>query len=258
MKTGIEILGISAAYEDPKARPRGGATQIFSGLSMRVGRGQVAVVVGPSGAGKSTLLNCVAGLHPVQAGTVVLASDSARGAIQHGSGAPPSAEDRRRIGVAFQQSNLWSHLSVRDNLVHPQMKLVRRTRAQATQRADELLADLALAEHATKPATALSGGQRQRVAIARALCLEPDVVLFDEITANQDPENTQRVLGLIRRFVAGTGATALTVSHDMAFVRRIADVVLFLAGGVVRWQAPPDEFFNRPQDEDVVRFLQAL
>lgn len=257
---GIDITGITASYDDPKRRKAGAhaARPIFSNLKLRVPHSQVAVVVGPSGAGKTTLLNCVAGLQRIDHGYVALALGSKRGSMEHGHDKFLTAFDRRRIGVAFQQSNLWSHFCVLDNLVHPQMKLAGRSKADAMQWAEQLLDDLLLHEHALKPVTALSGGQRQRVAIARALSLHPDIVLFDEITANQDPENVQRVYDLIRNYVSTTGATALTVSHDMGFVRKIADTVAFLSDGVIRVQATPEQFFNHCDDEIVQRFLKAF
>lgn len=254
---GIDTADLTASHaagrgENASAKP------VFENLMLRVEGGRIAVIVGPSGAGKTTLLNCVAGLHPVDNRNVALALYSARGAIEHGRDKSLSAVDRRRIGVAFQQSNLWSHLSVRENLVHPQMKLGGRSRSAATEWASHLLAQLALSDHAGKPASSLSGGQKQRVALARALCLNPDVVLFDEITASQDPENVQRIFDLIRGYIADSGATALTVSHDMSFVRRIAESVAFLSNGVIRMKATPDIFFNDCDDLVVQRFLQAF
>ncbi len=226
MDIGIEILGLTARYSRDARTP-----PVLNDLSLRLGLGTVGVVVGPSGAGKTTLMNCVAGLHDYEAGSITLAADHRHGAIQHTPDRPLTAVERRRMGIAFQQSHLWSNLSVRDNLVHPQVWLKKVPRKQAQARADQLLASLELEAQAHARVTDLSGGQRQRVAILRALALSPDVLLLDEITASQDPQNVQRIFDLVRSYVAETGCTALTISHDMEFVRRIADTVLMLEGG---------------------------
>src|SRR5471032_848723 len=258
MKSGIEITRLTARYAASNGQTTGNTPAVLQDLSMKVSAGSIAVVVGPSGAGKSTLLNCIAGLQPIAGGYIALELDSRRGVIEHGAEVRLGARERRRIGVEFQQSNLWSHFTVRENLVHPQMKLAGLARREANEWAEHLLDVLELRDHASKDVGALSGGQRQRVAIARSLCLRPDVLLFDEITANQDPENIQRVFNLIRAYVQDSGCTALTVSHDMGFVQKVADTVHFLHGGIIRVEAPTDAFFNHQRDEVVSRFLQAF
>lgn len=258
MKTGLEITGLSATYDAHGEKNSISAPPLLNDLRMRVGLGKIAVVVGASGSGKTTLLNCIAGLHAIHAGYIVLCGDSKRGAIEHSNDKLLGTLELRRIGIAFQQSNLWSHLCVRDNLIHPQMKLSKVSRADATEWANYLLRELVLDEHGDKSVNALSGGQRQRVAIARALSLRPDMLLFDEITANQDPENVQRIVELIRHYMEKSGCTAVTVSHDMSFVRRVADTVHFLHDGVIRMEATPEVFFNNPQDDVIQRFLSAL
>ncbi len=258
MSSGIEITRLTARYAASHGQAQANAPAVLKDLSMRVAAGSIAVVVGPSGAGKSTLLNSIAGLQPIAGGYVAMALDSRRGAIEHGVDMRLGPQERRRIGVAFQQSNLWSHFSVRENLVHPQVKLAGSSRREANEWALYLLGALELLDHADKDVGALSGGQRQRVAIARAICLRPDVLLFDEITANQDPENILRVFNLIRGYVKDTGCTALTVSHDMGFVERVADTVHFLQGGVIRVEGATHDFFHGQHDELVSRFLQAF
>ena len=248
---GIDIASMSASHAGA-GRLR---VPVFQDLRLRVPAGQVMVIVGPSGAGKTTLLNCVAGLHPINTGYVAMAVGSARGAIEHGQGKTLSAQDRRRVGVAFQQSNLWSHMSVLENLTHPQVHLGGASRAQAREWAEHLLERLVLIDHRDKNTQALSGGQKQRVAIARSLCLRPDVVLFDEITANQDPVNVQRVVELMQAYVRDHQACALTVSHDMAFVRRVADSVAFLEAGAIAMQADRETFFGPQAPERVRDFL---
>lgn len=258
MATGIEITKLTARYASSPTQVAANAPDVLKNLSMRVGAGTIAMVVGPSGAGKSTLLNSIAGLQPIAGGYVAMCLGSHKGVMEHGKDTLLTPKDRRRIGIAFQQSNLWSHFTVRENLTHPQIKLAGVSRADANRWADELLSALVLEDQAHKGVGELSGGQRQRVSIARSLSLRPDILLFDEITANQDPENVNRVFNLIRSYVQSTGCTALTVSHDMGFVRKIADTVHFLHGGIIRVEAPTATFFDNPQDEIVSKFLQAF
>lgn len=253
MKYGLEVSSLSACYTNGKT-----ATCILENLSMRVPAGQIGIIVGPSGAGKTTLLNCVAGLHAYHEGSVVLAIDSRRGAIQHTSKQTLSPLERRRIGIAFQHSHLWSHFTVRENLMHPQIWLGGISRKDARTWADYLLRKLQLEEMGDISISALSGGQKQRVAIARGLALKPDILLLDEITANQDPENVLRIFSLIRLYVADTGCTVLTVSHDMEFVRRMADKVLFLKGGKIAAEGHADEIFNDPKSSELESFINAF
>lgn len=253
MKYGLEISSLSASYSGDKK-----AACVLENLSMRVAVGQIAVIVGPSGAGKTTLLNCIAGLHAYKEGSVVLAVDSKLGAIQHTSQQALSPFDRRRIGVAFQHSHLWSHFTVRENLMHPQIWLARKSRREARFWADYLLHELRLDEFGDARVSALSGGQRQRVAIARGFALNPDVLLLDEITANQDPENVSRIFALVRSYVASTACTVVTVSHDMEFVKRIADKVFFLKGGKIAAEGGVDEIFNLTENTDLTGFINAF
>ena len=251
MKTGIEVRDLAASYGEGRKQ-----VSVFTDLTFKIGLGEIAMVIGPSGAGKSTLLNAVAGMHPLDSGSVVLAVDHPNGGIQHTPDQGLKPRDRRRVGIAYQKPNLWSHLNVRENLLHPQRWLLGRPRREARDRADALLEAMGVAEYANAPVTDLSGGQAQRVGILRSLALEPDVLLLDEVTASQDPQNAQLVFELLQDYVQRTQCTVLTISHDMGFVERIADQVLFLADGRLRNGGPPKSVFRGETDPEIAAFVQ--
>jgi ABC-type polar amino acid transport system ATPase subunit len=250
MKVGIEVNGLAASYGDGEKR-----TRVIEEVSFKVRLGQIAMVVGPSGAGKSTLLNAVACMHPLDSGSVLLAADHPKGGIQHTAGQPLGPHQRRRVGIAYQKPNLWSHLNVRQNLIHPQRWLLRRDRRTANARADELLDAMGLKELGSSTVTELSGGQAQRVGILRSLALDPDVLLLDEVTASQDPRNAQVIFDLLTEYTQSTQCTVLTISHDMGFVERIADQVLFLADGQLRDGGSPERVFGEQADEQIKAFI---
>jgi len=225
---GLRVHGLRASYWNRKKR-----LQVLNGASFEATRGTITVVVGSSGAGKSTLINCVAGLQPIDDGEIEFLIDKGPKSIVCNRNRRLSAHERRSIGVCFQQSHLWSHMSVRDNLVHPQVWLKGIDKPEAERTADRLLESLRLSQQAKSPVSQLSGGQRQRVAILRALAVKPEILLLDEITASQDPANVQSIFDIIKRYVMETGCTVLTISHDMQFVRRIADRVHLIANGVI-------------------------
>ena len=253
MATGIEVRGVTASYGDSKQR-----VLALSEVSFAVPLGTIAMIIGPSGAGKSTLLNAVAGMHPLDAGSVVLAADHPRGGLQHTPDRPLRPRERRRVGIAYQKPNLWSHLSVRKNLVHPQRWLLKRSRAEARRRADELLEAMGVLEYSASPVTDLSGGQAQRVGIARSLALDPDVLLLDEVTSSQDPHNANAVFHLVTDYAQRTQCTVMTISHDMGFVRHIADRVLFLADGNLRDGGSPSEVFAGESDDEITAFVRGM
>lgn len=250
---GIKVNELSAGYVN-----KGTRTQVFENLSFGLALGQIGVIVGPSGSGKSTLLNCVAGLQPFNGGSVDIAIDGGRTLLQHSQTSHLTPSDRRRIGVAFQQSHLWSNMSVLANLVHPQVWLAGASRAVAEKRARMLLEMLRLEPHADARTSDLSGGQRQRVAILRALALKPDVLLLDEITASQDPANIRAIFDLIKNYSRETGATVLTISHDMEFVQKLADRIYMLQAGCIVAQGSPSELLNLPEAEIIRSFANAF
>lgn len=225
---GLQVHNLKASYGNRKK-----SVPVLKGASFEAMRGTITVVVGSSGAGKSTLINCVAGLQPIEDGEIKFAVEGGARRIVCDRRRSLSTAERRFIGVCFQQSHLWSHMTVQENLVHPQVWLKGTPRNVAEDKATALLASLRLDAQAKSPVTQLSGGQRQRVAILRALAVEPEVLLLDEITASQDPANVQSIFGIVKAYVKETGCTVLTISHDMQFVRKIADVVHLIQGGEI-------------------------
>ncbi|WP_433870568.1 amino acid ABC transporter ATP-binding protein [Saccharopolyspora sp. CA-218241] len=235
----IEIAGLHKSF---------GSLEVLRGVDVRVERGEVVCVIGPSGSGKSTLLRCVNLLEEPTAGTV-----SVDGAELTDPDADIDAA-RRRIGMVFQQFNLFSHLSVLDNLTVAQRKVLKRDKQEAERVARENLARVGLAEKADSMPAQLSGGQQQRVAIARALAMNPQVMLFDEPTSALDPELVGDVLGVMRQ-LADEGMTMLVVTHEMQFAREVADRVLFMDGGGIVEQGPPAEVIGAPKQERTKTFL---
>jgi polar amino acid transport system ATP-binding protein len=217
-------------------------------VTFDVAEREIIAILGPSGCGKSTLLRCVNGLEPIQAGTIAL-----DGASVTGPGTDWS-EVRQRVGMVFQNYELFPHLTVLGNLLLGPLKVQKRAKAEATERALELLARVGLADRAGDYPRQLSGGQKQRVAIVRALMMQPEVLLLDEITASLDPEMVREVLDVVLE-LAADGMTMLIVTHEMSFARAIADRVLFLDAGQIVEQATPDVFFTAPATDRAKQFL---
>jgi polar amino acid transport system ATP-binding protein len=226
-----------------------GDNAVLRGIDLSVAAGEVLVVIGPSGSGKSTLLRCVNLLEPIDAGRVVLDGEEITR-----KGADVSAL-RQRVGIVFQQFNLFPHLRVMDNLTLAVRRLRKVPRAQAEQRAQELLARVGLEEKARQYPHQLSGGQQQRVAIARALMMEPHVMLFDEVTSALDPELVGEVL-IVMRDLARDGMTMLVVTHEMQFAREVGDRVVFMDAGRIVEEGPPAEVLDRPKEERTRQFLR--
>jgi glutamate/aspartate transport system ATP-binding protein len=224
----IEIRGISKWY---------GGFQVLADCSTRVARGEVVVVCGPSGSGKSTLVKCVNGLEPVQRGEIVV----------DGVAVTDPATDlprlRSRLGMVFQNFELFPHLSVMQNLTFAQVKVLGRTRAEAVAKGGHYLERVGLAEQAAKYPGQLSGGQQQRVAIARALCMDPVAMLFDEPTSALDPEMVGEVLDVMVG-LAEEGMTMMVVTHEMGFARRVSTRVLFMDAGRIVEDCPTAGFFG--------------
>ena len=222
---------------------------VLDGIDLSVRPGEVLVVVGPSGSGKSTLLRCINLLEPLDSGRIFLEGDEITR-----KGVNVSAV-RQRIGIVFQQFNLFPHLRVIDNLTLASRRIRRRPRAQAEQQAHELLARVGLAEKARQYPHQLSGGQQQRVAIARALMMEPHVMLFDEVTSALDPELVGEVL-IVMRDLARDGMTMLVVTHEMQFARDVGDQLVFMDEGRIVEQGLPLDVLDNPKQERTRRFLR--
>ena len=239
--TAVRAQGLGKWYGDFRA---------LHGIDLAVAAGEKIVICGPSGSGKSTLIRCMNGLEEYQEGVmevagIALDSEAARSRV------------RLKVGMVFQQFNLFGHLSVMDNLCLAPVKVRRLKRDEAEQRADELLRRMGLQGQENKFPAQLSGGQQQRVAIARALCMEPEIMLFDEPTSALDPEMVQEVLEVMVE-LARQGMTMLCVSHEMGFARQVADRVVFMDAGEILESAPPDEFFGRPASGRLRTFLGQL
>ena len=241
MKALIEIRGLHKFY---------GAFEALRGIQLDIGTGEVVVVVGPSGSGKSTLIRCINLLEEYQRGEILVDGEK----VVRG---PALAKVRAEVGMVFQSFNLFPHLTALANVALGPLRVRHMSRPAANERAQALLARVGLAEHAHKFPGQLSGGQQQRVAIARALAMEPKVLLFDEPTSALDPEMVGEVLDVMQS-LAHTGVTMVIVTHEMGFARRVANRIVFMEGGQVVEQAPPDQFFSTPREPRTRAFLQAI
>ena len=232
---------------------------VLRGISLTVNRGEVVALIGPSGSGKSTLLRCLNQLEAVDRGTIILdgitlcrtlrEKHDYRTLCRTREGKLSYADEatQRRVtlkmGMVFQSYNLFPHMSVMQNLIDAPMHVRRLSRAQAMERARELLDKVGLSDKADQYPWQLSGGQQQRVAIARALCMEPEILCFDEPTSALDPELTQEVLSVMRG-LARERMTMLVVTHEMSFARDVADRVVFMEDGVIVEEGPPEKIFH--------------
>jgi polar amino acid transport system ATP-binding protein len=225
-----------------------GAFQALHDINMSVRKGERIVLCGPSGSGKSTLIRCINHLETYQKGEIRV------GGILLGNQAKAIDAVRRKVGMVFQQFNLFPHLTVLQNCMLAPMRALGASKSEAEERARSLLGRVKILEQADKYPTQLSGGQQQRVAIARALCMRPKVMLFDEPTSALDPEMVKEVLDTMIG-LADEGMTMICVTHEMGFARQVADRVIFMASGAVVEEAPPAEFFTNPRHERTRKFL---
>ena len=226
-----------------------GENLVLDGIDLSVDLGEVLVIIGASGSGKSTLLRCVNLLEPIQSGRVFLEGEEITR-----KGANVSAI-RQRIGIVFQQFNLFPHLTAIDNLTLAARRVRKMPRAEAERRGRELLASVGLKEKADQHPHQLSGGQQQRVAIARALMMQPHVMLFDEVTSALDPELVGEVL-VVMRDLAREGMTMLIVTHEMQFAREVGDRVIFMDEGKIVEQGNPRDVLDNPKEERTRQFLR--
>ena len=228
-----------------------GQTHVLKDISLSVDEREVVVVIGPSGSGKSTLLRCVNRLEEIQAGEIRLAGESI------------SASDadidrlRQRIGMVFQSFNLFPHITALENVMLGPEKIRGLSEREALEKAAYLLEDVGIREQAASYPNELSGGQQQRVAIARALAMDPDVMLFDEVTSALDPELVGEVLDVMRD-LARDGMTMLVVTHEMGFAREVGDRIVLMSDGRIVEQAAPEPFFESPSTRRGQQFLSRL
>ncbi len=238
----ISIAGVNKYYGDYHA---------LRDINLEIPAGQVVVILGPSGSGKSTLCRTINRLETIDSGEIRI----------NGKLLPEEGKEltrlRAEVGMVFQQFNLFSHMTIRDNVTLAPLKVRKISKAEARERADKLLARVGIAEQADKYPAQLSGGQQQRVAIARALAMDPKVMLFDEPTSALDPEMINEVLDVMTDLAKG-GMTMVCVTHEMSFARRVADRILFMADGAVVEDTDPETFFTNPQSDRAKDFLAKI
>jgi ABC-type polar amino acid transport system ATPase subunit len=227
-----------------------GINLVLDGVDLAVARGETVAIIGPSGSGKSTLLRCVNRLEEPSGGEVVFEGEPVLAG-------PRLRAQRARMGMVFQHFNLFAHMTVLGNVMEAPIQVLGLTREEAAARARRLLERVGLADKADSLPARLSGGQKQRVAIARCLAMEPKLLLLDEITSALDPELVGEVLQVIRD-LAGQGMTMLIVTHEMGFAREVADRIVFMDGGQIVEQGPPEELLAKPRSPRLRRFLAAV
>ena len=220
-------------------------------VNLSVGKGERIVVCGPSGSGKSTMIRCINRLEVHQQGTIIVDGVELDDQVQN------IMAVRREVGMCFQQFNLFSHLTILDNLILGPVWVREMPRGQAVDLAMSFLERVGIADQHNKYPGQLSGGQQQRVAIARSLCMSPKIMLFDEPTSSLDPEMVKEVLDVMVE-LAQEGLTMICVTHEMGFARSIADRVVFMDGGEIVEESPPDEFFSNPKMDRTLSFLDQI
>ncbi len=239
-----------------------GALTVIDGLSFDVARGEKLALIGPSGSGKTTILRILMTLETISGGRIEICGEPLFHMRRGGAEVPADEAHlhrmRRHIGMVFQHFNLFPHKSVLDNITLAPILTKGETRPAAEARACELLEMVGLSDKASAMPAQLSGGQKQRVAIARALALNPQIMLFDEVTSALDPELVEEVLEVMERLAAETDMTMLLVTHEMGFAREFADRVLFFDGGRICEQGPPEQLFTNPTQERTRTFLRKI
>ena len=225
-----------------------GDHKVLRDINFSVSKGEVISVIGSSGSGKSTMLRCINLLEEPTGGKIIFEGMDICGKEMN------LCQYRSRVGMVFQQFNLFNNMNTLANCVSPQMTVLKRTRAEAEKIAKEYLDKVGMSAYLNARPSQLSGGQKQRVAIARTLSMSPDIILFDEPTSALDPEMVGEVLDVMRS-LADTGLTMIVVTHEMAFARDVSDRVIFMDGGVILEDSTPDEIFNNPKEARTKEFL---
>jgi polar amino acid transport system ATP-binding protein len=238
-----------------------GHTEVLRGINLAVHPGKTVVLIGPSGSGKTTFLRCINHLEKIQRGRIYVGGHLIGYRDQDGKLVEDSernvAAQRARIGMVFQRFNLFPHMTALENIIEAPVHVKKMPKAEATEKARELLRKVGLADKADRFPSQLSGGQQQRVAIARALAMDPMLMLFDEATSALDPELVGEVLKVMEQ-LAEEGMSMVVVTHEMGFARDVADRVVFMDGGVVCEEGPPAQIFEAPQQERTQNFLRRI
>lgn len=225
-----------------------GGIEVLKGINVEINKGDVICIIGPSGSGKSTFLRCLNLLEKPTSGHIIFEGDDLMDKHVNLN------KHRQKMGMVFQQFNLFPHMSIIENLTCAPVLLKKSSKKEAEKKALELLARVGLADRAYSYPNQLSGGQKQRVAIVRALCMEPDVMLFDEPTSALDPEMVGEVLDVMKELAKG-GMTMVVVTHEMGFAREVSNRVLFLDDGVIAEEGTPEQVFGNPQCDRLRSFL---
>ena len=235
----LELSNVSKYYDKKK---------VLDNISLKIKKGSVNVILGPSGCGKSTLLRCLNGLEPIQEGNIVFSG------INLNDKKIKWEKIRQRIGMVFQSYDLFPNMTVIENILLGPLKVQKRDKNEVLAQAEELLEKVGLADRKNSYPKELSGGQKQRIAIVRALCMNPEIMLFDEVTAALDPEMVMEVLEVMLN-LAGQGITMVIVTHEMRFARAIADKIIFMDEGKICEMKDPETFFANPETERAKLFL---
>ena len=229
-----------------------GELEVLKGINLDIHQGEVVVIIGSSGCGKSTFLRCLNGLEDIQAGDIVLDNE-----IKFSDTKNNMTKIRQKIGMVFQSYELFPHLTILDNILLAPLKVQKRNKEEVKEQALKLLERVNLLDKQNSYPRQLSGGQKQRVAIVRALCMNPEIMLFDEVTAALDPEMVREVLDVMLE-LARDGMTMVIVTHEMQFARAVADRVIFMDNGNIAEQGEAEEFFSNPKIERAQKFLNTF
>jgi len=246
----IEINGLHKSYGDK---------HILRGVDFRIGKGETMILIGPSGSGKSSLIRCIGALESFTQGSIRIGTDL----IPNGNGTLSAREKeqlrklRQRVGMVFQQFNLFPHMSVLENIIEAPLQVLKLSRDEAIERAHGVLQKVGLKSFADRKPASLSGGEQQRVAIARTLAMRPECILFDEPTSSLDPETVGDVLQVMRD-LADEGMTMLAATHEMTFAREAATQVIMLDGGHIIESGSPNKIFHSPEHERTRSFLKRV
>ena len=235
----LQIQDVHKEFDDKK---------ILNGINLSLHTGEVLVVLGPSGCGKSTLLRCLNGLEKIEGGDIKFKDTSFNAKNTNWQ------EIHEKIGMVFQNYELFPHMTVIENILLGPLKVQKRNKAEALTQAEQLLEKVGLLDRKDSYPRQLSGGQKQRIAIVRALCMNPEIILFDEVTASLDPEMVREVLDVILG-LAKQGMTMVIVTHEMGFAKSVADRIIFMDNGEICEESKPNEFFTNPKTERAKHFL---